>query len=542
MHTAPRPKAAKPRAVRRRCETLAVRAPMGGADSDVGAALCRAGSGILTEATPCRSGLPWRPVSTSAQVSGSASSARGPARNLGVIPLSVGEVASLARGERPVALDPDPALRRRLERAQRVVAEAQRRDPVYGVTTGVGASADNVIPESLRDALTHRLLRFHGCGTGRILSETEAAAVLVVRLATLARGHSGVRVELLERLCTLLNRRVLPQIPEEGSVGASGDLTPLSYLAALVCGEREASHGGRVLPAADALAACGLEPLALAPKESLAMMNGTSVMPALKPHPGQQRAAAWIREDLGAEGEASVRLQDRYSLRCAPHVIGVLVDALRGVRSTLEIEVNGVDDNPLIDPDAGEVLHGGNFYGGHVAFAMDGLKAAVASVADLLDRQLSLLCVPETSDGLPANLVASGSVVDHGFKAMQISASALTAEALKLTMPAASFSRSTESNNQDKVSMGTIAARDCRRVLDLTETVAAIVLLAGCQAIDLRGKECGSRRARALRDAVRKEVPMLREDRRQDLDIERVLTLYREGTLPAGTTHSLSAP
>jgi histidine ammonia-lyase len=521
-------------------------------------------------------------VSTSAQVSGSASSARGPARNLGVIPLSVGEVASLARGERPVALDPDPALRRRLERAQRVVAEAQRRDPVYGVTTGVGASADNVIPESLRDALTHRLLRFHGCGTGRILSETEAAAVLVVRLATLARGHSGVRVELLERLCTLLNRRVLPQIPEEGSVGASGDLTPLSYLAALVCGEREASHGGRVLPAADALAACGLEPLALAPKESLAMMNGTSVMTALacldferaarlarfaaaitaivvdtthgnrghfdprifalKPHPGQQRAAAWIREDLGAEGEASVRLQDRYSLRCAPHVIGVLVDALRGVRSTLEIEVNGVDDNPLIDPDAGEVLHGGNFYGGHVAFAMDGLKAAVASVADLLDRQLSLLCVPETSDGLPANLVASGSVVDHGFKAMQISASALTAEALKLTMPAASFSRSTESNNQDKVSMGTIAARDCRRVLDLTETVAAIVLLAGCQAIDLRGKECGSRRARALRDAVRKEVPMLREDRRQDLDIERVLTLYREGTLPAGTTHSLSAP
>jgi len=504
-------------------------------------------------------------------------------RNLGLIPLTIEDVVALARGERRVALDPDPELRRRLERAQQIVAEAQRRDPVYGVSTGVGASAGNLIPESLRATLPHRLLRFHGCGTGQILAEPEAAAVMVVRLATLARGYSGVRVELLERLCALLNHRLLPQIPEEGSVGASGDLTPLSYLAAVLIGEREASLGGRVLPAKDALAACGLEPMALAPKESLALMNGTSVMTALacldferatglarlsaaitaivvdtshgnrshfdprifelKPHPGQQRTAAWIREDLEVDGEARApaRLQDRYSLRCAPHVIGVLVDALDWVRSTLEIEVNGIDDNPLIDPDAGEVLHGGNFYGGHVAFAMDGLKAAVASVADLLDRQLALLCVHETSDGLPANLVASGSVVDHGFKAMQISASALTAEALKLTMPAAAFSRSTESNNQDKVSMGTIAARDCRRVLELTEQVAAIVLLAGCQAMDLRGEGSGSRRTRALRDAVRKQVPMLAEDRRQDLDIQRVLTLYREGALPVGPTGSPSA-
>jgi histidine ammonia-lyase len=332
-----------------------------------------------------------------------------------------------------------------------------------------------------------------------------------------------------------------------------------------------------VLPASEALAECGLEPLVLAPKESLAMMNGTSVMSALaclafaraerfarlasavtamivdvthgnrghfdprifelKPHPGQRLAAAWIREGLETDGEARApaRLQDRYSLRCAPHVIGVLVDALAQARTMLEIEVNGIDDNPLIDPDRGDVLHGGNFYGGHVAFVMDGLKMAVASVADLLDRQLALLCMPETSDGLPANLVASGSVVHHGFKAMQISASALTAEALKATIPAAAFSRSTESHNQDKVSMGTIAARDCRRVLDLSENVAAIGLLAACQALDLRGG-CGARRARALRDAVRKEVPMLVEDRRQDVDIARVLDLLREGALPFDST------
>jgi histidine ammonia-lyase len=501
----------------------------------------------------------------------------GPVRKLGRSPLTIEDVVALASGEGRVALDPDPDLRRRLARSQQIVAEAQKRDPVYGVTTGVGASAENVIPESLRHELPHHLMRFHGCGTGRILAETEAAAVLVVRLATLTRGYSGVRIELLERLCELLNRRLLPRIPEEGSVGASGDLTPLSYLAALVCGEREASLGGRVLPAHEALAECGMEPLVLAPKESLSMMNGTSVMTALaclaharaerfarlasvitaiivdvthgnrghfdprifelKPHPGQRLAAAWIREALETDGEprAPARLQDRYSLRCAPHVIGVLLDALAQGRTVLEIEVNGIDDNPLIDPDRGDVLHGGNFYGGHVAFVMDGLKMAVASVADLLDRQLVLLCVPETSDGLPANLVASGSVVHHGFKAMQISASALTAEALKNTLPAAAFSRSTESHNQDKVSMGTIAARDCRRVLDLSENVAAIGLLAACQGLDLRGGG-GASRARAVRDAVRKEVPMLVEDRRQDGDIARVLDLLREGALPFDST------
>jgi histidine ammonia-lyase len=215
----------------------------------------------------------------------------------------------------------------------------------------------------------------------------------------------------------------------------------------------------------------------------------------------------------------------------------VLVEAVDAARRTLEIEANGVDDNPLIDAASGEVLHGGNFYGGHVGFAMDGLKIAVASVADLLDRQLCLLCVPETSGGLPANLVAGAgadTLAHHGFKAMQIATSALAAEALKATLPATAFSRSTESHNQDKVSMGTIAARDCRQILELTESVAAIVLLAVCQAVDLRGDEANAPRGRALRDAVRKSVPLVEADRRQDLDIEAVLALYRRGELPIG--------
>jgi histidine ammonia-lyase len=503
---------------------------------------------------------------------------RRPVLALGRRALCIEQALALARGECRAALDDDPDHRRKLERSREVIVEAQlRRETVYGVTTGVGASASNAIPERLWGEMPHNLVRFHGCGTGRILDETEAACVLVLRLATLARGHSGVRTQLLERLCELLNQRALPRIPEEGSVGASGDLTPLSYLAALVIGEREATLRGRVLPAAEAVAELGLEPFPLQPKESLALMNGTSVMTALaclcferaeglarlaaaitamivdathgnrahfdprvfalKPHPGQALCAEWIRADLESDATppAPARLQDRYSLRCAPHVVGVLLDALAHARPILEIEINGIDDNPLVDPDAGDLLHAGNFYGGHVAFVLDGLKVAVANVADLLDRQLVLLCVPETSDGLPANLVASDDLTHHGFKAMQITASALTAEALKLSMPASVFSRSTESHNQDKVSMGTIAARDCRRILELTETVAVIALLAACQALDLRGSESGTRRGRALRDALRKEVPWVAEDRRQDLDIERALALYRSAGLPVGT-------
>jgi histidine ammonia-lyase len=408
----------------------------------------------------------------------------------------------------------------------------------------------------------------------------------VARLVSLARGYSGVRIELLERLCLMLNHRMLPRIPAEGSVGASGDLTPLSYVAATLVAEREVTLAGEVMSAADAHARLGLEPLSLVPKESLAVMNGTSLMTglaclaaeraqalavlacrlsamtsesihgnpehfddrifALKPHPGQRACATLIREHLlssaaAGSGDGSskrrpvARLQDRYSVRCAPHVIGVLADALAFGRDVLEIELNGVNDNPIIDADAGDVLHSGNFYGGHVCFVMDGLKNAVASVADLLDRQLALLCCAETSDGLPDNLVAQQgekSIAHHGFKAMQITASALAAEALKLTMPASAFSRSTESHNQDKVSMGTIAARDCLRVLSLTEDVASVLLLANCQAIDLRSQAASGVASLALHGHVRRDIPMVSVDRRQDLDIARVREMHRDGVLP----------
>ncbi len=508
---------------------------------------------------------------------------------IGSKPLRIEDVNDLARGVAQPRLDPDPSFRLHLTRSRETLEKCLAAGKaIYGVTTGVGASVVNEIPHELREKLPHNLLRFHGCGTGRILDETAAAGVVAVRLISLARGYSGVRIEVIERLCELLKRRILPRIPEEGSVGASGDLTPLSYLAATLVGEREVSFGGEVLPAQEALARAGLEPLQLGPKESLAIMNGTGVMTALacvaferaralarlsccisamnaevmrsnrahfdarifelKPHPGQTLAARWIREDLEYDPEdpaqAPARLQDRYSIRCAPHIIGVLVDALLSGRTTLEIELNGVDDNPLVDADHHRLLHGGNFYGGHVCFVMDGLKNAIANIADLLDRQLALLCCPTTSAELPANLVTTPDPDDrathHGFKAMQISASALTAEALKLAIPASIFSRSTESHNQDKVSMGTIAARDCLRILELTETVAAIVLLAACQAYDLREREGDGvtgdvQRSRGVHAAVRDSIPMVIGDRRQDRDIERLLERLRSQQIPFGT-------
>jgi histidine ammonia-lyase len=218
-------------------------------------------------------------------------------------------------------------------------------------------------------------------------------------------------------------------------------------------------------------------------------------------------------------------------------VVGVLLDALPWMRTWLETELNGANDNPLIDPDTGEALHGGNFYGGHACFVADALKNTVANVADLLDRQLALLCSPHTSNGLPENLAGrSGDdrAIHHGFKAMQIAASALAAEALKLCTPASVFSRSTECHNQDKVSMGTIAAREAQRVVELTETLAAIHTLAVCQAIDLRNGGVGPARLRALWSCVRGRVPRVEEDRRQDSDIAAVLELLRADALPIG--------
>jgi len=451
---------------------------------------------------------------------------------VGLARLRIEDVIAVAQRRRPALLPDDAAFAARIARGatfvDRLIAEE---GVVYGVSTGYGDSCTVNVPAPLVAELPHHLYAYHGCGLGRFLDAEETRAVLVTRLVSLAQGMSGVSLGLLRQIEGLLKHDILPRIPAEGSVGASGDLTPLSYLAAVLCGEREVVVGGEVLEAAAALRRYRLEPLQLRPKEGLAIMNGTAVMTALaclawrrasylsrlctrltafnvlasagnahhfdaalfavKPHAGQQRVAAYLRSDLQCERPVrnDKRLQDRYSLRCAPHVIGVLEDALPFFRDTIENELNSVNDNPIIDPDQELVLHGGHFYGGHIAFVMDSMKNLVANLADLMDRQMALMVDARYNHGLPANLSASTGArasINHGLKALQISVSAWTAEALKLTMPASVFSRSTECHNQDKVSMGTIAARDCLRVLELTEQVAAALLITTRQGITLR--------------------------------------------------------
>ena len=498
---------------------------------------------------------------------------------VGEHPLTIEDVLALAHGDALLSLDPQSTAKiaASADFLARLIAQDHA---VYGVTTGVGDSVTTAIPPAIAQQMPLNLLRFHGCGVGPNLDEPAAAAVLAVRVASLARGHSGVRVVVVQRLCELLNRRILPVIPSLGSVGASGDLTPLSYVAALLVGEREALVDGKMVDAAQAVQLLAEPAFELREKESLSIMNGTSVMTALaclafdrarrlcrwsaaltavcsdvlrgnpghfdqrlfelKPHPGQVQVAAWIAHDLQVElprAKALTRLQDRYSIRCAPHVIGVLVDALTWMRPWLQTEINSCNDNPLLDPESERVLHGGHFYGGHVGFAMDSCKAAVASVADLLDRQMAHLCDPEMNNGLPANLVlvdGAYAVIHHGFKAMAIGTSALAAEACKLAMPAAVFSRSTECHNQDKVPMATIAARDCLQTLELAEHCAAMLTLAVAQAVDLREFSGCHHRAQLLTAAVRKLVPVVSADRRMDIDIAQILELYRQGQLPIG--------
>ena len=483
--------------------------------------------------------------------------------------LRIEDVVALSLRQRPAQLSADPTFRRRIAKGAEFLDRLLAEDGViYGVTTGYGDSCTVTIPPELVPELPHHLYAYHGCGAGRMLSPQETRAVLAARLASLSQGMSGVSVGLLEQIARLLQHDVLPQIPAEGSVGASGDLTPLSYLAAVLCGEREVLFGGQVRPAAQVLQELDIQPLRLRPKEGLAIMNGTAVMTAMaclawsranylcqlatritamnvfasagnahhfdealfnvKPHAGQQLVAQRIREDLASDRPSrnEQRLQDRYSLRCAPHVLGVLQDALPFLRTLIENELNSANDNPIIDGEQERVLHGGHFYGGHIAFAMDSLKITIANVADLLDRQLALLVDTRFNHGLPSNLSAAQgprAAINHGLKAVQISVSAWTAEALKLTMPASVFSRSTECHNQDKVSMGTIAARDCLRVLELTEQVAAAMLIAARQGLALRqGLDSSlqlSPTLQAMQGALAAQIPLLVEDRALDKEL-----------------------
>lgn len=485
--------------------------------------------------------------------------------------LSPEDVCRVAGGEYQIKLSEEKRWRKKiLDNVNFLESQIDAGATIYGVNTGFGDSCTVNIPsENIHDLPLH-LSRYHRCGLGDFFSDSEVRAILVCRLQSLARGYSGVRMELLERFCWFLNNNVLPSIPKEGSVGASGDLTPLAYLAAAALGEGEATVNGSLHSMSEVYETMNLSPLKLKPKESLAIMNGTAVMTALaclalegakslsqwatrltalqhlalegnadhfdedlfdlKPHPGQSRAAERIRKDIGLQyrDAQSGRLQDQYSLRCAPHVIGVLEDALPFFHSVISTELNSSNDNPLIQHEKKKILHGGHFYGGHIAFVMDSLKALVASLADLMDRQTAMMVDDKFNRGLSKNLSGAkeNGATHHGLKALQIAISAWTAEALKNCMPVSVFSRSTESHNQDKVSMGTIAARDCLRVLELSEQVAAGTCLTAVQAVDLRACKTNTT-IQSFVEQVREVSPFLENDRPLDGELRNLLERMR---------------
>jgi histidine ammonia-lyase/phenylalanine ammonia-lyase len=515
--------------------------------------------------------------------------------------LRLDEIERVSRRGAGVGLTADPHTRRAIEASMDLAAKlVARGEPIYGVTTGFGDSARRQIGPAKARTLQVRLVDCLGHGTGATTSVATARAVVLIRANNLARGHSAVRGALVERLLELLNSGITPIIPEEGSVGASGDLIPLSYVAAALTGARTVRHRERVCGALEALRAEGLEPLVLEPKEGLALVNGTAFMTAFaalaavdarrlallsdvctalcvealvavagpfdsflhdvaKPHPGQIRSAANVRallegstlarpyaELLGKLGtteagfrELEASVQDKYSIRCAPQFTGVLWDTLEWVERWLEVEINSSNDNPLFDAESGAVHSGGNFAGGHVALAMDALKTAVASVGDLMDRQLELVVDEKFNHGLTPNLIPRlppghpEEGLNHGFKAMQLACSSLCAEALSRCMPLSAFSRSTECHNQDKVSMGATAARQARDVVELVEKIAAIHLIALCQAADLRGPG-GLGRTRMVYERVRSRVAALEIDRPMADDIAAVVDMARDGTLTAG--------
>jgi histidine ammonia-lyase len=490
------------------------------------------------------------------------------------------DVARVARGELPVGLTELASWHERMNRSRQAVeTRARSGEPFYGVNTGFGASVVNSVAVEHGASLATNLFRFHGCGVGPLLSAAESRAILVTRLAQLAVGWSGIRVETLRAMVRLLQHDIIPCIPELGSVGASGDLTPMSYVAAALSGEREVWFRGAVCPSAEALAAVGLAPITLAHKETLSIMNGTSVMTALvsqalaraeaftrahamvtawnsfllrgqpahfderlflaKPHPGSIQYAGWVRAALGCEPRPPLgrgKVQDPYSVRCAPHVVGVLLEVLAQAAATVEIELNSAGDNPLICEDTQVVLHGGNFYGSHITHVADTVKVQVAHAAEILERQLVLLCHSTSTSGIPENLIrveGAGQSAHHGFKAVEILASALVAEALKQASPASVFSRSTEGHNQDKVPMGPIAARDLRGIQSLADHVLAIGLLAAAQATDATGRAAAlPAPLRALYTAIRARCAATIEDQRHDLLITRCLASYHAGELP----------
>jgi len=461
----------------------------------------------------------------------------------------------------------------RVRRGAQAVAQLVKRNAtVYGVNTGFGLLAGTRIPRDQIRALQRNLVLSHAAGTGALLADPVVRLVLVLKIASLIKGYSGVRLETVEALIALLEHEVYPCIPGKGSVGASGDLAPLAHVAAVLLGVGHVRIQGRIVPAAAGLKSAGLKPLTLGPKEGLALLNGTQVSTALaifglvqienvfaaalasgalsvdamkgsdapfearihtlRRQQGQIHVAAVLRRLLaGSRIRAShltcERVQDPYSMRCQPQVMGACLDVMRAAATTLVREANAVTDNPLVFPEDGSVTSGGNFHAEPVAFAADQLALAVAEIGSLAERRIALLIDPKMS-GLPAFLVKNGGV-NSGFMVAQVTAAALVSENKMLAHPASVDSIPTSANQEDHVSMATHGARRLIEMADNAATVIGIELLAAAQGIEFHRPLKSSAALERIIARVRSDVPHYSADRFFAPDIEAARSLVSDG-------------
>jgi len=485
----------------------------------------------------------------------------------------VGLTELRAAWREPVDVEIGVGARRRIAESNELVADVVAGgETVYGINTGFGKLARVRIDDEDLSRLQENLVRSHAVGVGEDLTDDVVRLVMLLKVIALAEGFSGVRTELVDVLCALINREVYPRIPSRGSVGASGDLAPLAHLAGVLIGAGEARIDGTVVPAELALKEAGVVPVTLAPKEGLALLNGTQVSTALalaavfrtenllaaalaagamtadaikgsdtpfdkriqnvRGHGGQIAVAGVLRELMsGSEIRASHvecdRVQDPYSIRCQPQVVGACLDVLRHVCGVLEIEANAVTDNPLVFAESNSVLSGGNFHAEPVALAADYLALAVAEIGSLAERRIALL-IDANQSGLPAFLVRE-SGLNSGFMMAQVTAAALASENKSLAHPASVDSIPTSANQEDHVSMATFAARRLHDMIDNAAHIVAIELLAAAQGIEFHRPQKSSETLESVIVKLREVSPAYVEDRSLSADISRVAGMVEAG-------------
>ncbi len=492
---------------------------------------------------------------------------------LGQDKMSLDHLVSIARGFAKTGLKKDAE--KRINSSRKLIDKWIREEKtIYGVTTGFGALSDVTIPKKDVRRLQENILKSHAAGIGNIMDEETVRAIMALRIKDLARGHSGIRLETVHALIELLNQDVWPVIPEKGSVGASGDLIPLAHLALVLIGEGEAFYDGKRLSGRQVLKRIGMKPVCLEAAEGLALVNGTQAMTAIgalavydalriskmadiaaamslevlmgsrtefdprihqvRPHPGQAACADNMNKmtqnsSIISSHKDCNRVQDAYTLRCSPQVHGASRDAMEYARNVIVTEMNASTNNPLFFSDAQEFLLGGNFHGQPVALTMDFLCIAVSELANISERRIERLVNPMLS-GLPAFLIKDGGL-NSGFMIAQYTAASLVSENKVFSHPASVDSIPTSANKEDHVSMGTISAQKCRKIIENTQHVIAIELLCAAQALDLFTNTKPGKGALAAYNTIRNHVKHMKKDRILANDIKTTVNLVQNGEI-----------